>query len=470
MDNTLFPTQEDQEELPAAEEQPLAERIRPRRLEEVLGQEHLLGEGKMLREVVRSDQIPSMILWGPPGSGKTTLARIIARETKSHFVSMSAVLAGIKDVRQVIQEARVQRQAYQKQTILFVDEIHRFNKAQQDAFLPHVEAGALILIGATTENPSFEVIAPLLSRSRVLVLQALSQEDVVKILERAAGDDECGLGSWKLHLEGPALEQMALFANGDARVALNALEVAARLARQKHSEQPVINLAVAEQATQRRTLLYDKAGEEHFNLISALHKSLRNSDVDAALYWLARMLEAGEDPLYIARRMVRFASEDVGVADSRALGYANDAMQAFKLIGLPEGKLALAQLAIYLAQAPKSNAVYSAYQRAQQDVQTTLNEPVPLHLRNAPTDLMKEIGYGRGYHYAHDLPEGVADMDCLPESLAGRRYYCPGDEGDEKEIKARLTEKEQRRQKKRDRVKKETGPLEPSEPSEPSEQ
>lgn len=458
MDNTLFPIHENQEEVAAARDQPLAERIRPRRLEDVFGQEHLLGEGKMLRQVIRSDQIPSMIFWGPPGSGKTTLARIIALETNSHFVSISAVLAGIKEVRQVIQEARVQRQAYQKSTIFFVDEIHRFNKAQQDAFLPHVEAGALILIGATTENPSFEVIAPLLSRVRVLVLQSLSQEHVVEILRRAARDDERGLGNWKLQLETPALEQMALFANGDARMALNALEVAARLARQENPEEPAITLAVAEQALQRRTLLYDKAGEEHFNLISALHKSLRNSDVDAALYWLARMLEAGEDPLYIARRMVRFASEDVGAADPQALGYANDAMQAVDFIGLPEGKLALAQLAVYLGQAPKSNAVYTAYQRAQQDVQNTLNEPVPLHLRNAPTQLMKELGYGRDYQYAHDHPEGVADMDCLPESLAGRKYYYPSDKGAEKQIKARLEEKEQKRKRKRDGVKKEAGP------------
>ncbi|MEE8348578.1 MAG: replication-associated recombination protein A [Acidobacteriota bacterium] len=448
MDKTLFPIHEEQESS-AGGDQPLAERIRPRLLEEVLGQEHLLGEGKMLREVIRSDQIPSMIFWGPPGSGKTTLARIIARETKSHFVSMSAVLSGIKEVRQVIQEARVQRQAHHKQTILFVDEIHRFNKAQQDAFLPLVEAGTLTLIGATTENPSFEVISPLLSRTRVLVLQALTQEHVVKILKRVVQDHERGLGSWHLDVEQTALEQIALFANGDARMAVNALEVAAQLARQESSENPAITLEVVEQAFQRRMLLYDKAGEEHFNLVSALHKSLRNSDVDAALYWLARMLEAGEDPLYIARRMVRFASEDVGLADPRALGYANDARQAVDFIGLPEGKLALAQLAIYLAQAPKSNATYTAYRRVQEDVANSLNEPVPHHLRNAPTQLTKDLGYGRDYQYAHDHPEGVADMDCLPQSLAGRRYYYPSDRGAEKEIMVRLDEKERKKRKKR---------------------
>jgi putative ATPase len=307
----------------------------------------------------------------------------------------------------------------------------------------------LILIGATTENPSFEVISPLLSRARVLVLQALSQEHVVEILRRASQDAERGLGNWRLHLETPALEQIALFANGDARMALNTLEVAGRLAQQENPEEPAITLAVAEQALQHRTLLYDKAGEEHFNLISALHKSLRNSDVDAALYWLARMLESGEDPLYIARRMVRFASEDVGTADPQALGYANDAMQAVNFIGLPEGNLALAQLAVYLAQTPKSNAVYTAYRRAQQDVQSTLNEPVPLHLRNASTQLMKELGYGRDYQYAHDHPEGVADMDCLPESLAGRQYYFPSDQGAEKEILVRLAEHKKRRKRNR---------------------
>ncbi len=438
MPNTLFPSQETQEDSSSLPTAPLAERMRPQKLEDVLGQDHLLEDGKLLREVIRSDEIPSMIFWGPPGVGKTTLARIIAQQTDSYFVSISAVLAGIKDLRKVIKEARTQRRLYQRRTIFFVDEIHRFNKAQQDAFLPHVEKGALVLIGATTENPSFEVISPLLSRSRVLVLHPLNQKQVVEILGRALTDSRNGLGNQNLQIRQKELDQIAVFANGDARIALNSLEIAASLAQNHCPEKPDITGEIVQQALQKRTLLYDKAGEEHFNLISALHKSLRNSDVDAALYWLGRMLEAGEDPLYIARRMVRFASEDVGVADPSALGYAMDAMRAVHFIGLPEGKLALAQLAVYLAQAPKSNAIYEAYNRVQKDVEKTLREPVPLHLRNAATPLMKELGYGRGYRYAHHEEQGVAQMECLPESLVGRQYYRPTLEGFEKEITARL--------------------------------
>jgi putative ATPase len=381
-----------------------------------------------------------MIFWGPPGVGKTTLARIIAQETDSYFVSMSAVLAGVKDVRRVIKEARTELRLNKRRTILFVDEIHRFNKAQQDAFLPHVESGAIVLIGATTENPSFEVISPLLSRSRVLVLRPLTQEHLVELLRGALGDHDHGLGKQGLKIKQEALDQLALFANGDARIALNSLEIAASLAQSQSLDKPEINLEIVEQALQKRTLLFDRAGEEHFNLISALHKSLRNSDVDASLYWLGRMLEAGEDPLYVARRMVRFASEDVGTADPSALGFAMDAMRAVHFIGLPEGKLALAQLAIYLAQAPKSNSVYVAYARVQEDVEETLAEPVPLHLRNAPTPLMKELGYGHGYRYAHDEEQRVAKMECLPKNLVGKRYYSPTQEGFEKEIQKRLKE------------------------------
>lgn len=445
---TLFPldrTKDRRGLSPPDERAPLADRIRPERLEEVVGQDHLLGEGKILRELIRSDEIPSMILWGPPGSGKTTLAQIIARETKSHFVALSAVLAGIKDVKRVVEEAEYERRAHDRRTILFIDEIHRFNKAQQDAFLPHVEKGTLILIGATTENPSFEVISPLLSRTRVLVLQALSDEDIIQILKRTVMDSKQGLGGCQVSDE--VLRQIAVFANGDARIALNSLELAAQLARRHSKQNPAITPDLVEEALQKRTLLYDPTGEEHYNLISALHKSLRNSDVDASLYWLGRMLEAGEDPLYIARRMVRFASEDIGAADPAALGYAIDAMQAVDFIGLPEGKLALAQLAVYLAQAPKSNAVYEAYGRIQEAVEKTRNEPVPLQLRNAPTPLMRGLGYGKGYRYAHAEEGRVADMDCLPESLSGRVYYEPTDEGFEKEIKRRQEDIRKRRKK-----------------------
>ncbi|MFB3901987.1 MAG: replication-associated recombination protein A [Acidobacteriota bacterium] len=446
MSRDLFSSQPQAPAEPPVESQPapLAERMRPTRLEDVLGQDHLLAEGKMLYQMIKSDQVPSLIFWGPPGVGKTTLARIIAQETRSHFVAISAVLSGIKEVKHVMEEAEYQRKGFNRRTILFVDEIHRFNKAQQDAFLPHVEKGAITLIGATTENPSFEVISPLLSRTRVLVLKPLEEQHILQLLRRALQDPDKGLGKWGLEVRDDALERIAVFANGDARIALNSLEVAAQLAVEAANQggekggPPTVTREMAEEALQRRTLLYDRAGEEHFNLISALHKSLRNSDVDASLYWLVRMLEAGEEPLYIARRMVRFASEDVGLADPSALTRAIAAMQAVDFIGQPEGNLALAQLAVYLAQAPKSNSVYVAYGRVQDDVKNTRNEPVPLHIRNAPTRLMKELGYSKGYRYAHDEEDHVADMECLPPSLAGRRYYYPGDEGFEKTIRERI--------------------------------
>ena len=438
MDKTLFPQERADEESIPGVPAPLAERMRPRVLEEVVGQEHLLAKGKLLREVMRSDQIPSLIFWGPPGVGKTTLARIMAFSTQSNFVAISAVLSGIKEVKKIVAEAHGQRRSLRRRTLLFVDEIHRFNKAQQDAFLPHVENGDLILIGATTENPSFEVISPLLSRSQVVVLNPLTDEQVVQIVRGAIEDSQRGLGLWRLQVDARVLQEIALFADGDARVALNALEVAAHLARLECEESPVITSKLVTEALQKKPLRYDKAGEEHYNLISALHKSLRNSDVDASLYWLGRMLEAGEDPIYIARRMVRFASEDVGAAEPMALGLAIDAFQAVNFIGLPEGKLALAHLAVYLAQTPKSNAIYEAYQSVQQDVERTRNEPVPLHLRNAVTPLMKGLGYGRGYRYAHHEKDCVSNIELLPPSLKGRRYYHPRSSGFEATIKARL--------------------------------
>ncbi len=428
---------------------PLADRIRPRTLDEFVGQEEILGPGRPLREAITRDLLQSIVLWGPPGTGKTTLARIVADMTRAHFVAFSAVLSGIREVRDVMAAAERSRRELGHRTIVFVDEIHRFNKAQQDAFLPRVEAGDIILIGATTENPSFEVIAALLSRSKVFVLRGLRHEEIVLILERALGDRERGLGTVRVEMERAVLDAIARYANGDARAALNLLELAVHTAPRsdRGSGEPValVDLGLVEQAAQRRSLLYDKSGEEHYNIISALHKSMRNSDPDAAVYWLARMLEAGEDPLYVARRLIRFASEDIGNADPQALAVATAAKDAVHFIGMPEGNTALAQTAIYLATAPKSNAVYQAYTAAAEDARHDLAEPVPLHLRNAPTPLMKDLGYSRDYEYAHDAPDAVTSMTCLPPGLAGRDYYRPTDRGFERELRRRLDEWKVRR-------------------------
>jgi putative ATPase len=421
---------------------PLAERMRPRYMAEFIGQRHVTGEGGLIRLAAEHDRVFSMILWGPPGCGKTTLARIIASDSRSHFIHFSAVLAGVKDIRAVIEEAREQQRLHRRRTVLFVDEIHRFNKAQQDAFLHHVESGLITLIGATTENPSFEVIAPLLSRCRVVTLNRLGEEDIAAIIAQALKDEERGLGRRRIHLNAEAQAYLVRIADGDARVALNSLEIAASLTeplKPSEADRPrVITVAVMEQAVQKKALVYDKAGEEHYNLISALHKSLRGSDPDAALYWLARMLDAGEDPFYIARRMVRFASEDIGNADPLALGVAMHAMEAFRFLGPPEGELALAQAAVYLATAPKSNSIYTAYGEVRAAVAATGSLPVPLHIRNAPTALMKGLGYGRGYRYAHDFKEAYVPQDYLPDELKGSVYYQPSERGYEKTVKDRL--------------------------------
>ncbi|HEY3045574.1 MAG TPA: replication-associated recombination protein A [Vicinamibacterales bacterium] len=433
--DSLFP--DDDAPRGKAAPSPLAERMRPRTFDEFVGQEELLAPGKPLREAIERDLLQSIILWGPPGTGKTTLARIIADTTKAKFVSFSAVLAGIKEIREVMSEAERLRRSTGRRTIVFIDEIHRFNKAQQDAFLPRVEAGDIVLIGATTENPSFEVNAALLSRSKVFVLRGLNIDEVASILSRALADPKRGFGATGVDIDADSLRAIAQYANGDARVALNLLELSVAAAPLVDNVRR-IDIARVQEAIQRRTLLYDKSGEEHYNLISALHKSMRNSDPDAAVYWLARMVEAGEDPMYIARRLVRFASEDVGNADPQALTVAVAAKDAVHFIGMPEGNTALAQAAIYLATAPKSNAVYEAYNHAAADAHNDVAQPVPLHLRNAPTPLMKELEYGKGYRYAHNEADAVADMSCLPPALEGRKYYDPRDRGFEKEIKRRL--------------------------------
>jgi putative ATPase len=425
-------------DLPLAH-QPLAERMRPRTLDEFIGQEKLLGPGKPLRVQIESDDLASMLFWGPPGCGKTTLARVIARLTHSEFIAFSAVLAGIKEIKDVMAAAERKSRSGQR-TIVFVDEVHRFNKAQQDAFLPYVEAGHITFIGATTENPSFEVISPLLSRTKVYILAPLATPLIVELLRRALADKEHGLGNENVQASDDVLFRIASFANGDARAAYNTLELASRGAIRGSDGSLSITTALLEDVLQRRLLRYDKAGEEHYNLISALHKSVRNSDPDAALYWLTRMLESGEDPLYLARRMVRMASEDIGLAEPGALAVTLAAKDAFDFIGPPEGYLALAQAAVYLSLAPKSNALLSAYGEVMEDVHKTEADPVPLHLRNAPTGLMKHLGYGQGYKYAHNFDDKVTDMTCLPDNLAGRTYYKPTDEGFEQRLRQRLDE------------------------------
>jgi putative ATPase len=444
--DSLFP--DDDTPIANAARAPLAERMRPRTFDEFVGQQDLLAPGKPLREAIERDLLQSIILWGPPGTGKTTLARIVADTTKARFVSFSAVLAGIKEIRDVMAEAERIRRSTGRRTIVFIDEIHRFNKAQQDAFLPRVEAGDIVLIGATTENPSFEVNAALLSRSKVFVLHGLTTEEVASILTRALTDTERGLGNEPVSIDEEALNAIALYSNGDARAALNLLELSLAAAPSIDLRRHV-DIGRVEQTIQRRALLYDKNGEEHYNIISALHKSMRNSDPDASVYWLARMVEAGEDPLYIARRLVRFASEDIGNADPQALTVAVAAKEAVHFMGMPEGNTALAQAALYLATAPKSNAVYEAYSRAAEDAHRDIAQPVPLHLRNAPTKLMKDLEYGKGYQYAHNEADAIADMSCLPPALEGRKYYEPKERGFEKEIRRRLDGWEEIKRKRR---------------------
>ncbi len=434
---TLFDLHRDRQ---LEKEAPLPTRVRPRGFAEFVGQEHIVGEGRVLRKAIEQDLIPSMIFWGPPGSGKTTLAFVIAAVTSSHFSPISAVSAGVADLRRVIEEAKTRRGMHGQRTILFIDEIHRFNKAQQDAILPYVENGTITLIGATTENPSFEVISALLSRCRVFTLNMLNDEQIGLIIQHALEDRERGLGEMRVEVAEDALRHLITMSSGDARIALNTLEMAALTAAPDGEGMRRIELGAIEDALQHRALLYDKSGEEHYNIISALHKSLRGSDPDAALYWLGRMLEAGEDPLYIARRLVRFASEDVGLADPQALVQANAAQQAIHFIGMPEGNLALAQAVVYLAAAPKSNSLYKAYSRVQADVKETHPYSVPLHLRNPETRLMREVGYGKGYKYAHNFPGHFVKQQNLPDALKDRKYYQPSDQGFEREIEKRLRE------------------------------
>src|SRR6202795_3665230 len=444
----LFQAVQPEDESPAG--RPLADRMRPQSLDEFIGQEELLGAGKPLRVQIERDDLSSLLLWGPPGCGKTTLARIIARTTKSEFIPFSAVLSGIKEIKEVMAKAEATRR-YGRRTIVFVDEVHRFNRAQQDAFLPHVEAGNILLIGATTENPSFEVIAPLLSRMKVYVLPSLTAAQIIELRRRALADPVRGLANEAVDAPDAIIERIAIVANGDARAAYNTLEALVMGTSPGPGGKRAVSEARLEDVLQKKLLPYDKSGEEHYNLISALHKSVRNSDPDAALYWLARMLEAGEDPLYIARRVVRMAVEDIGLAEPNALALCMAARDAIHFIGMPEGNLALAQAVVYLSVAPKSNALYTAYGAVQQDVEQTAAEPVPLHLRNAPTGLMKGLGYGKDYQYAHDTDNKVADMQCLPDSLRDRVYYRPTTEGVEKRIRERLEEIKRLKQPKSDR-------------------